>query len=147
LPEDVLDEAPEEDAGAGTWSIQVVAAHLVDSHRRQVGRLRRIITEERPEIPSVDEWESLEASGLLAEQTHVLVDTFAEERLTDLEWYASLDADALRRTGMHSVAGEVSAAEVLNHAAYHDSQHLGQIARLIEAFADRGRGNMRNAGP
>jgi uncharacterized damage-inducible protein DinB len=49
----------------------------------------------------------------------------------------------LGRVGIHSLAGEVTVANILNHAAYHDAQHIGQIARLIEVAAHEGRGNMR----
>lgn len=147
LPEDALAAVPAPEAQAGDWSLRTVAVHLVDSHRRQVGRIRRMVEEDRPELASVDEWESLVASGLQSESTTALIEIFQAERSADVPWYASLDTTALARTGMHSVAGEVSVANVLNHAAYHDSQHLGQIARLIEVAADAGRGNMRLAGP
>ena len=147
VPEEVLRTAPAPDAGAGDWSLHTILVHLVDSHRRQVARVRRIVGEERPLLPSVDEWESLVATGLADAPGKHLLDLLASERGGDVPWYASLGPAALARVGVHSVAGEVSAANVLNHAAYHDSQHLGQIARLLEVLADAGRGNMRLAGP
>jgi len=140
--EDVRQAAPPPEAKAGDWSISTVVAHLIDGHRRQAGRIRLIVEQENPVLQNVDEWESMLASGLLGRPTGELLATFEELRGADVPWYASLDAGTLARTGMHSVAGEVSVANILNHAAYHDAQHLGQIARLIEVAAHAGRGNM-----
>lgn len=143
LPDEVLRALPDPDANAGDWSLHTVVVHLVDSHRRQVGRVRKMVQEDNPGLANVDEWESLTASGLLDEPTAALLDVLASERAVDVAWYASLGAEALGRTGVHSVGGEVTVANVLNHAAYHDGQHLGQVARLIEVMAHMGRGNMR----
>lgn len=142
IPEEVRQAAPAPEADAGEWSIATVVAHLVDGHRRQVGRIRRMVEEERPDLPNVDEWASMQASGLLGQPTEALLATFEELRAADVPWYEALDAETLARTGMHSVGGEVTVANILNHAAYHDAQHLGQVARLIEVAAHAGRGNM-----
>ncbi|MCK9485851.1 MAG: DinB family protein [Dehalococcoidia bacterium] len=147
LAEGTLHATPPAEAEAGDWSLHTVAVHLVDSHRRQVRRIRRMVAEDRPTLAAVDDWESLVVSGLQDEGTEALIEVLAAERASDVPWYASLDAAALGRTGVHSAAAEVSVAHVLNHAAYHDAQHLGQVARLIEVAADAGRGRMRFAGP
>ena len=86
---------------------------------------------------------AMEASGLLGAATEGLLATLAELRVADVPWYEGLTDEQLERTGVHSVGGEVTVANILNHAAYHDAQHLGQIARLIEVAAHAGRGNMR----
>jgi len=143
LPDAALDAIPAPEVNAGDWSIRTVVAHLIDGHRRQVGRIRRMIEEDRPTLANVDEWESMQASGLLDQPTTILVELFSTERARDVPWYASLDATALARIGLHSLAGEVAVANILNHAAYHDAQHLGQIARLLEVAAHTGRGHMR----
>jgi len=142
VPEAVRQAAPPPDAKAGDWSISTVVAHLIDGHRRQVGRIRLMVEQDNPVLPNVDEWASMEASGLLGRPTEELLATFEELRGADVPWYAGLDAGELARTGVHSVAGEVTVANILNHAAYHDAQHLGQIARLIEVAAHAGRGKM-----
>ncbi|MCK9494068.1 MAG: DinB family protein [Dehalococcoidia bacterium] len=90
----------------------------------------------------MDEWASMQASGLLGRPTEELLATFAELRASDVPWYEGLGEAELARTGVHSVGGDVTVASILNHAAYHDAQHLGQLARLIEVAAHAGRGNM-----
>ena len=142
LVEGVPEAAPPTEAKAGDWSIATVVAHLIDGHRRQGGRIRLMVDQDNPILQNVDEWASMEASGLLGRPTEELLATFGELRAADVPWYAGLDASALGRTGVHSVGGEVTVANILNHAAYHDAQHLGQIARLIEVAAHAGRGNM-----
>src|SRR5690606_8945965 len=69
LPDEVLRATPPPEAGAGDWSIHTVVVHFVDSHRRQVSRVRKMVAEDRPLLPNVDEWESLVATGLLDEPT------------------------------------------------------------------------------
>jgi uncharacterized damage-inducible protein DinB len=142
ISEAVRQAVPDPEADAGEWSIATVVAHLIDGHRRQVGRIRRMLEEERPALPNIDEWESMQASGLLGRPTDELIDTFEALRDADVPWYESLDAAALARVGVHSLGGDVTVANILNHAAYHDAQHLGQIARIIEVTAHAGRGNM-----
>ncbi len=143
VPEEVRQAAPAPEARAGDWSIATVVAHLVNGHQRQVGRIRLMVEQESPVLQNVDEWEAMQASGLLGRPSDELLATLAELRAADVPWYEGLDGEQLGRTGMHSVGGEVTVANILNHAAYHDAQHLGQIARLIEVAAHAGRGNMR----
>lgn len=143
IPEEVRHAAPPPEAGAGEWSMATVVAHLVDGHRRQVGRIRLMLEQERPVLQNVDEWESMQASGLLGRPTEELLAAFEDLRAADVPWYEGLAEGDLGRTGLHSIGGEVSVGNILNHAAYHDAQHLGQVARLIEVAAYAGRGNMR----
>jgi len=142
VPEEVRQAAPPAEANAGDWSISTVVAHLIDGHRRQVGRIRLVLEQDNPVLQNVDEWASMQASGLLGRPTAELLATFEALRAAEVPWYYPRDAVALGRTGVHSIAGEVTVANILNHAAYHDAQHLGQIARLIEVAAHTGRGNM-----
>jgi hypothetical protein len=143
VPEEVRQTAQSPEANAGDWSISTVVAHLVNGHTRQVGRIRLMVEQDHAVLQNVDEWEQMQASGLLGRATDELLVMFEELRAADVPWYAELDAAALARTGVHSVGGEVTVANILNHAAYHDAQHLGQLARLIEVAAHAGRGNMR----
>lgn len=143
LPDAILEAGPTPEANAGDWSIRTVVAHLIDGHRRQVGRIRTMVEGDRPVLQNVDEWASMTASGLLGRPTAELIETFDAERAADVPWYSQLSEDQLGRVGIHSLAGEVTVGNILNHAAYHDAQHVGQIARLIEVAAHEGRGNMR----
>lgn len=125
------------------WSIHDVIAHLLDRHRIQIARVRSVVEQDSPAIPDVDEHESLVASGLRGQPTRANLAAFVAERATDVPWLVSLDDSMLARTGVHSVAGEISAANLINQAAYHDAQHLGQISHILEVIADAGRGNLR----
>jgi len=142
VPEEVRQAAPPPEANAGDWSISTVVAHLIDGHRRQASRIRLMVEQGNPVLQNADEWEAMLASGLLGRPTEELLATFEECRAADVPWYEGLSDADLGRTGVHSLGGEVTVANILNHAAYHDAQHLGQIARLIEVAAHAGRGNM-----
>lgn len=47
------------------------------------------------------------------------------------------------REGEHSVAGRVTADELLFHAAHHDLMHLVQLTRMLAARFEPHRGGMQ----
>ncbi len=69
--------------------------------------------------------------------------TITTERVPILVWGESVDDAALARTGEHSAVGPVTAEELLYHAAYHDTVHLGQLTRMLGSHFEPLRGAMR----
>lgn len=127
----------------GGWSALDVVAHLLDRRRAQRQRVEVMLAEERPLLPDEDERVTLEASGFRARPLGSLLIDFERQRREDVERYRALTAADLARVGMHSVAGEVTLGEMLNHVAYHDLAHLRQAAATLGAIAHEARGPMR----
>ncbi|MCA9857230.1 MAG: hypothetical protein KC458_08135, partial [Dehalococcoidia bacterium] len=60
VPEEVRQAAPAPEVNAGEWSMATVVAHLIDGHRRQVGRIRLMVEQDNPVLQNVDEWAAME---------------------------------------------------------------------------------------
>lgn len=143
LPDTALDAK-----GPEGWSAHDVLAHLLSIHyKANVQRVHLIVENDNPAIPNVDEDEVLRESGMQAWPVSRLLDEYAEARAGVVAWLRTLPSGAFHRTGQHSVAGEISAADVLHHIAYHDLLHVGQIAKLLYAPLEERRGRMRDGFP
>ncbi len=139
LPEDVT-SAPGEEG----WSPKDVLAHVLSVHGPAlVERVRLIAEQDNPPIPNVDEQAVLERSGLRARPVGALLDEFARERAEAVAWMRALAPEALSRTGRHSIAGDVSAADIIHHVAWHDLLHVEQVCRMLAAPLHERRGAMR----
>jgi UDP-N-acetylmuramate dehydrogenase len=113
------------------WSIREVLAHLEDIDRAlMLPRVRSIVEQERPEVASYNVEEvSLpqDGFGLAA------LEAFLAARRESVSYLETLPVEALRRTAVHSRAGEITLADVLHHWAFHDLGHIRQIAEIVRA--------------
>lgn len=125
---------------SGGWSAHDIVAHLVDRGRIQRERVDRLLAQPGTAIEDRDEQESLAASGLPAQPLATLLDILDRERANDVALYSRLRPFELDLRGVHSVAGEISVANLVNQAAYHDTMHLAQIAGAIGQSPAAGRG-------
>jgi uncharacterized damage-inducible protein DinB len=108
----------------GTWSIQEIVIHLVDSDLVFTDRMKRVIAEENPPLMAFSEnqW----AGGLFyAEQS-------VEDALLMLELnhrqmarvLRKLPDSALGRKGTHNQAGEKTLLQLIESANNHIEHHL-----------------------
>jgi hypothetical protein len=115
----------------GEWAIIEVVAHLADTEERALGRVRRMLAEDDPELASFDQ-------EALAEERHYL-DVDLEGELTRLEQLRrehlavleGLDGAGWERTGRHGEHGELTVELYETHVAAEEVDHLAQIARLL----------------
>lgn len=127
---------------AGGWSARGFVAHLVDRGRIQRARVERLIEQPGARIEDSDEHATLEASGLRPWVLAALLDELERGRADDVARYAALSPADLASGGVHSVAGEITVANLINQAAYHDTQHIGQVAAVLGPAPAAGRGRM-----
>jgi hypothetical protein len=129
-----------ETPGAEGWSPKDVVAHILSIEQQALlGRVRLIASADDAELPNIDEDATLAASGMRAWPLARLLDELAAQRADALEALSRLGPEDLARSGRHSAAGAVSAADV----AFHDLLHIGQITQLICAPIEERRGAMR----
>jgi hypothetical protein len=76
-----------------------------------------------------------------------LLDRFERDRAEAMEWLNGLAPGSFARGGAHEVAGRITAADQLNHFAYHDLLHIRQIVSLLIPRLDRARGAMGESFP
>ena len=115
----------------GEWAIIEVAAHLADTEKRALGRVRRMLVEDDPELAPFDQ-------EALAEEHHYLGLELEEElarleqlRGQHLDLLEGLDGSGWERTGRHGQHGRMSVELYETHVAAEEVDHLAQIARLL----------------
>jgi DinB superfamily len=128
--EALSDITPEEldRSASGEWTPRQTAHHLADSEMMSAIRIRRLLTEDQPEIHGYDEAAfariltsdrpiepSLETMRWARETCAQLL-----ERMTEEDW---------RRVGTHTESGPYSAEDWLTIYAAHAHDHAEQIKR------------------
>jgi uncharacterized damage-inducible protein DinB len=141
LPEDVATRAD----GDG-WSPRDVLAHVLSVEPWALThRVRLMLDANDPAIPNVDEADALARSGFRRRSVEWLLEEFERARGENLAWLRALGADELGRSGRHAQLGTITVANVLHHIAFHDLDHVGQVAAMLRPVYDEGRGRMRDA--
>jgi len=134
--------------GAEGWSPGDVLAHLISVQQPAlVERIRLMVENDEPAVPNIDEDQALSSSGLRGKPIGELLDRFEQERREAMAWVNALPPESFARGGQHEVAGRITAADQLNHFAYHDLAHIRQIVSLLIPRLERARGAMSESFP
>jgi hypothetical protein len=109
----------------GTWSIQQIVMHLMDSDLIASDRMKRIIAEENPAI--IGYHEGLFSQRLFYEKQDPFqaAEVFRMNREMTAVILRNLPAAAFNRTGMHNERGKVSLKELVAMYVQHLEHHLG----------------------
>ena len=121
--------------GPDGWSILFIACHLRDYERIVAARVERLLTEENPTLPALDN-AAAERSGDYAHQELAAVRADLQSRRAALlAQLTALDVAAWERNGHHPTQGHGTLLDVAINAGLHDIDHLEQLAqcRVIEA--------------
>jgi hypothetical protein len=116
------------------WSIKRIVAHMADvDDTAFASRLRRIVEEDAPQLPSIDPLARLDAMDWPSHSVGSLLDSLRDGRATSTGWLRGLPDEALQRRGRHDAAGELTASNLLHYWAYHDLAHLRGIQRMVQS--------------
>jgi uncharacterized damage-inducible protein DinB len=115
------------------WSPQRVLAHFVDVEPVFAERLRRMIEEDRPLVRSIDPLATLDAGDYLSRPVNALLDELERSRRETGAWLRTLTGARLQRTAQHDTCGEFTASNLLHYWPYHDTAHIRQIQRMLQA--------------
>jgi DinB superfamily len=113
----------------GEWAIIEVVGHLADTEERALGRVRRMLAEEDPQLEPFDQ-------EALAEQRRDLdlegeLARLEQLRRQHLDLLEGLEGEGWERTGQHGEHGVMSVELYETHVAAEEVDHLAQIARLL----------------
>lgn len=116
------------------WCIKEVVGHLLEMDTLAFAdRIRLILTEDVPEIPSLD------VDQIAAEREDdkrpitELLTTFTQEREKAVEFLNQLSPEHLDRTGTFPVNRHFRASDFLYEWSYHDHEHIKQISDIMRA--------------
>ena len=110
--------------GPGTWSIQEVMVHLLDSDLASTHRKRRIVAEDNPLLVAYDEDRFIARIPASAAEIAEILDLFEANRRFTARWLRSLAAEDFARTGVHTQRGKITLEQVVAISANHVDHHL-----------------------
>jgi uncharacterized damage-inducible protein DinB len=114
----------------GTWSIQQIVLHMMDSDLIGADRMKRVAVEKQP--PTIIGYDETAFAGGLSYQEldpQLACDVFEKNRQLTAEMLRRLPGEAFQRTGHHNEHGEMSLAEFLQNYVDHLLHHLQFIEK------------------
>lgn len=117
----------------GGWTVRQVVHHLADSHLNGYGRMKLILTEERPTIKTYeqDDWAKLRDASELPIESSLAILRGLHERWTYL--LEGLSESDWSRVAVHPDCGEITLDKMLETYAAHGETHLKPVAELRRA--------------
>jgi hypothetical protein len=109
---------------AGTWSIQQIVLHLMDSDLIASDRMKRVIAEDNPALIGYNE--TLFSQKLFYERLDpfVAADIFAKNRQQTAIILRSLPDTAFERFGTHNEGGRMTLGQLVEIYVEHLAHHL-----------------------
>lgn len=105
----------------GTWSIQQIVLHLMDSDLIASDRMKRVIAEDNPLILNYDETRFAERLHYHQADPVLAGELFALNRKVTAAMLRTLSDETFDRTGIHSQRGKLTLAGLVQ--GYHDHLH------------------------
>lgn len=134
LPGSVVSDRPE---GGGFAMIEHVW-HLADLETDAYEvRIRRILEEDEPELPTFDGEAVAAKRKYRALRLKDGLKKFAEARERNLAALRALEGDAWKRAGLQEGVGKVTLLDMPRLMHEHDLSHRGEIEALLQELAGR----------
>jgi uncharacterized damage-inducible protein DinB len=108
----------------GTWSIQQIILHLMDSDLIGSDRMKRVAAEEEPTLVGYNETAFANRLGYEHLSVRDAVEIFRLNRLMTAEILRRLPPSAFQRTGQHTEHGKVTLEQLLTTYVEHVDHHL-----------------------
>lgn len=108
----------------GSWSIQEVVVHLLDSDLIATHRMRRIAAEHLPLLVGYDE--NAFIANLPAERIDfaTAIELFEVHRRYTAQWLRTLPAESFAREGIHTQRGKITLGQIVDLYSSHVDHHL-----------------------
>jgi len=119
---------------AGKWSAREIVQHLADSEMNSAIRLRKLLTEDDPQIQGYDQEHYASLLRYNERDIAPALDALRGARVTSAQLLDSMTDADWSREGTHSESGRYTAEDWLRIYAAHAHNHAAQIRRLREAL-------------
>jgi uncharacterized damage-inducible protein DinB len=116
----------------GTWSIQQIVLHMMESDLIASDRMKRVISMENPLLMGYDETAAAQKLCYDRLDPQIACDVFAKNRLLTAELLRRLPKEAWDRSGIHSERGKVTLRDLVANYAEHLEHHLKFIRKKRE---------------
>ena len=118
----------------GKWSAREVVQHLADSEMNSAIRLRKLLTEDDPQIQGYDQEHYAASLRYNERPIEPALDALRGSRATTGQLIDAMSDADWSRAGTHSESGRYTAEDWLRIYADHAHNHAAQIQRLREAL-------------
>lgn len=108
----------------GTWSIQEIVVHLLDSDLAATHRMRRIAAEEQPLLIAYDETAFAKTLSYDRDDLALVCRLFEVNREFTAAFLRRLPPEAFARTGVHNQTGIRSLLDLVGAYANHVDHHM-----------------------
>lgn len=108
----------------GTWSIQQIIVHLLESDLAATHRMRRIAAEDLPLIIAYDETRMADRLAYDQADLTLVAQLFELNRRFTGQWLHTLPPEAFDREGIHNQVGKVTLARLVEMYINHVDHHL-----------------------
>jgi uncharacterized damage-inducible protein DinB len=108
----------------GTWSIQQIILHLMDSDLIASDRMKRVAAEDHPTLVGYNETAFAKTLAYDQVSAQEAAEVFRLNRRITAELLRRLPDTAFARTGLHTERGEVSLENLLETYTQHVDHHL-----------------------
>jgi uncharacterized damage-inducible protein DinB len=129
--EDVLSRRPD----AQNWAAKEVVCHLRDTEELFMERFQMILAMDEPKLSGLNPDRWAEERQYLRNDAGRALAHFRARRAEGLARLRSLAPEQWTRGGIHATRGRVTADDLLTLMAWHDDNHLAQLARALEGRA------------
>ena len=130
--ETVLSRRPAPEA----WSAKEVVCHFRDAEEHLSGWIRTIVDNDDPvlvQTATADRW--ADERQYARQHIGIAWQAFSHRRDETLELLRGLDAAAWQRAGRHARRGRLTVDALVALMAWHDDNHLDQVARALDGRA------------
>jgi uncharacterized damage-inducible protein DinB len=121
----------------GTWSIQQIVMHIVDSDLVLSDRMKRVIAEDKPLLIGYDESKFTARLHYDVLDTTLACEVFTGNRRLTAEILKHLPDEAFERVGIHNERGKVTLHDLLANAVNHLKHHLRFVREKRELLGKR----------
>lgn len=125
------DEALRRAGTNGEWGAVEILAHLRDTEEIYLVRIRRILTEDVPELETYDTdmW-AIERDYHAQDPVQVLK-KFRELRTRLVEWLGKLSDEQWQRRAHHPEAGDITLEQLIERIDRHDHHYLQALKDVL----------------
>jgi hypothetical protein len=126
----------------GEWCALEVLGHLIETEERGfAGRIRTILSEERPQFTGWDPDAVARARRDAERDPAALLDEFTRRRAASVALAETVTEDDLGRGGDHPEVGFLTINDLLHEWVHHDANHVRQMLANVQAYTWLGMGN------
>ena len=120
--------------GAARWSILEIVAHLADAELLASARIRRVITQDRPEMHGYKQELWAQSLAYRRQKIEAVSARFALLRRENSALLEMIGEEVWRLKGRHDEYGDLTLRELIEDYITHTAKHLDQMRSAAMAY-------------